>query len=272
MPLLGSLATPDFGKGFRKKAFQTITLPSPAINTPIKVARIFNSYTSWLDVEVDLFQYSVIKKTTSGTQLTSGVVFDSDANGYAFTSGETYVWYILHVPLCGSTSYYTADLQVDRVSTDNTLTNFKTFGTTGTGFDPHVGSTYWYERYKGDADISTLSESDIINNGASVFRQSATLYDVTVGTASNNVWGDVGGTGSASTGLTTNRANSTIGYYVYSESSGSASQFNCTRYFLHQLPGLWTVGSGSTNRKWGVSLGMYGSAMGSVNIYAIRVS
>jgi len=274
MPLLGSLATPDFGKGFRKKAFQTITLPTPAINTPVKVATISNNYyVSWLDVEIDLWQKSVIKKNTSGTLITTGVSFDSDAEGYAFTTGETYVWYLVHEPYCGSTSYYQADLQVDRVSTDNTLTNFKTFGNTTTGFDPHVGSSFWYQRYKGVAlSGSSYNDYQAVDTWATNMRNSTSTYLVQVGTTSHNVWGDVGGTGSSGTGLTTNRAGSTTGYYVYNESSGSSTQFNCSRYFIHQLPGLWTVGSSSTSRKWGVSLGMNGTYMRDVHIYAIRNS
>ena len=272
MPLIGSLASMDYHKGFRKKAFQTITAPSPAINTPVKVAELSQSYSlSWLDIEIDLYNYTVTKKNISGTTI-SGFSFDADAEEYAFTAGETYVWYIMHTPLCGSSSYFSADLQVDRVSTDNTLTNFKTFGDTTAGFNPHVGSSFWYERYKGTTGNSSLSESALVNANANIFRQSTTGNDVTVGTSSFTVSGDVGGTPSSNTGLTTNRAGSTTGYYVYSETSGSSSQFTCTRYFLHQMPGLWTVGSSSTSKKWGVSLGMYGPHIGTVNIYAIRNS
>lgn len=263
----------DYHKGFRKKAFQSITPPSPAINYPVKVATLDGSWgSSWIDVEIDLYNYTVIKKTAAGSPFLQGFSFDADAAGYAFTTGETYVWYIMHLPTCGSSNYFSGDLQVDRVSTDNTLTNFKTFGDTTTGFDPHVGSSFWYERYKGTTGNSSLSEWALVNANANIFRQSINQNDVAVGTASFTVAGDVGGTGSSNTGLTTNRAGSTTGYYVYSETSGSSAQFNCKRYFLHQMPGLWTVGSGSTNRKWGVSLGMYGAHIGTVNIYVVRNS
>jgi hypothetical protein len=276
MPLLGSLATPDFGKGFRKKAFQALPPPALGMYKAAKVAELSQSYsTSWLDIEIDLYANTVIKKNTSGTTI-SGYSFDSDITNYTLSSGQTYLWYLLHLPLCGSNNYYSADLQVDRVSIDNTLTNFKTFGDTTSGFSPHVSTLNWYNRYKGKAlsglNAFTVTDKKIVEDWSGQFRSSLSTYSVATGTSSHTVSGDVGGTGSSNTGLTTNRAGSTTGYYIYSEASGSTTQFNCKRAFVHQLPGLWTVGSGSTNRKWGVSLGMYGAHIGTVNIYVVRVS
>lgn len=264
----------DYSKGFRKKPFVSLTLPAPTINSPVKVATITHqNSSSWVDLVVDLGAMSAsLTKVSDSSDLSSDVAIDSDFQQYSFTSGHTYVIYLLHLPSCGSSGLFKGDLQVDRVSTNNTATSFKTFGSTSSGFDPHVGSTHWYQRYKGTVSTtSTLSHYAIVNSNANIFRQSTNQNDVGVSTTSQTIGGDTGGTGSSGTGLTTNRAGVNNGYYVYSETSGSSTQMLCTRYFLHQLPGLLTLG-GTANQKFGVSLGMHGIHMGTVNVYVNRNS
>ena len=270
MPIISSLSTMDYSKGFRKKAFQTITLPAPTVNTPIHIADVGGTSVNWKDIVVDLGTFSITATSSVGGNTGSAVMQQQQ---HTFSSGEVYSILLLHEPLCGSTSYYTADLQVDRVSTNNTATSFKTFGDTTNGFNPHNGSTYWYQRYRGTFAYNVSLTNDMfVSNTAANFRgANGSNYDIVVGTTSSTIKGDVGGTGSSSTGISTNRAGSSTGYYVYSESSGSSTQFSCKRFFLHQLPGPLTLG-GSANQKFGMSLGMYGAAMGMVRIYVSRIS
>lgn len=271
MPIISSLSTMDYSKGFRKKPFQSIVLPAPTVNTPIHIADVGGTSVNWKDIVVDLNAFS-ITATNSSTGGDTGTAVMQDQNN-TFSSGEVYSILLLHEPLCGSTSYYTADLQVDRVSTNNTATSFKTFGDTTNGFNPHTGTSLWYQRYRGhfDSNVSLANDVFVSNTAASFRGGNGSNYDIVVGTTSSTIKGDVGGTGSGSTGISTNRAGSSVGYYVYSESSGSSTQFSCKRFFLHQLPGPLTLG-GTANQKFGMSLGMYGSAMGMVHIYVSRIS